>query len=181
MMDYEKEYKAMVQRARELHKDGNALTKQQMEIVCPELADSEDERTRKSIICFLQRGGYMTPEDRNKAYAWLEKHKEQNSGSDSEKPNNKWNDEDETAFGDLMWCIEQSRKSAKDENDMGNIWFAENWLKNRLKSIRPQPHWKPSEEQMKSLLQAEGHLRRYECREIARNIAELYNDLKKLM
>ena len=30
-------------------------------------------------------------------------------------------------------------KSAKDENDMGNIWFAENWVKNRLKSLRPQP------------------------------------------
>lgn len=50
-----------------------------------------------------------------------------------------WSEEDETAFSDLMWCIEQARKSAKDENDMGNIWFAENWLKKKLKSLRPQP------------------------------------------
>lgn len=25
------------------------------------------------------------------------------------------------------------------------------WLMNRLKSLRPQPHWKPSKEQMKAL------------------------------
>ena len=49
-----------------------------------------------------------------------------------------WSDEDETAFGDLMWCIKQAAKSAKNENDMGNIWFAENWVKNRLKFLRPQ-------------------------------------------
>lgn len=36
-MDYKKEYEAMVQRAREMHEGGNALTKQQMEIVCPNL------------------------------------------------------------------------------------------------------------------------------------------------
>ena len=54
--------------------------------------------------------------------------------------NAEWSEEDETAFGDLMWCIKQARKSAKDENDMGNIWFAENWVKNRLKSLRPQLH-----------------------------------------
>lgn len=28
------------------------------------------------------------------------------------------------------------------------------WLKNRLKSLRPHPHWKPSEEQMKVFLKA---------------------------
>lgn len=60
-----------------------------------------------------------------------------------------WSEEDESAFGDLIWCIEQARKSAKDENDMGNIWYAENWLKERLKSLRPS--WKPSEEQMWAL------------------------------
>ena len=46
--------------------------------------------------------------------------------------------------------------------------------------MRKDTSWKPSEEQMKSLLQAEGILRRYGCREIAKDIAGLYNDLKKL-
>jgi len=49
-----------------------------------------------------------------------------------------WSQADETAFNDLMWCIEQARKSAKDENDMGNIWFAEKWIKDILKYICSQ-------------------------------------------
>lgn len=48
-----------------------------------------------------------------------------------------WSEEDDAVFGDLMWCIEQAKKFAKDENDMGNIWFAENWLKKRIKFLRP--------------------------------------------
>ena len=74
--------------------------------------------------------GYLTFED---GYDWLEKNLEYL------KPKQEWSKDDETAFSDLMWCIEQARKSAKDENDMGNIWFAENWLRNRLKYLRPQP------------------------------------------
>ena len=54
------------------------------------------------------------------------------------QPKQEWSKEDETAFDDLMWCIKQAAKSAKDENDMGNIWFAENWVKKRIKSLRPK-------------------------------------------
>ena len=86
-----------------------------------------------------------------------------------------WSEEDETALGDLMWCIEKARKSAKDENDMGNVWFAENWVKNRLKSIRQQPHWKPSKEQMEAVFDASE--RNDKLGFVLRN---LYNDLKKL-
>lgn len=62
-------------------------------------------------------------------------------------PKQEWSEEDETAYGDLIWCIEQAKKSAKDENDMGNIWFAENWIKNRIKYLRPQPKHEWSEEE----------------------------------
>ena len=47
-----------------------------IDTIIPELAESEDERIRKSIILLLQRGGYMSPEDKEEAYAWLEKLKE---------------------------------------------------------------------------------------------------------
>ena len=60
-----------------------------------------------------------------------------------------WSEEDETAFGDLLWCIKQAAKSAKDENDIGNVWFAEHWVKGRLKSLCPQPEQKWSEEDEK--------------------------------
>lgn len=44
----------------------------------------------------------------------------------------------------------------------------------------PQEHWKPSEEQMKALLNAEGFLRAGLQHDSAKTIAELYEQLKKL-
>lgn len=89
-----------------------------------------------------------------------------------------WSKEDETAFGDLMWCVEQARKSAKDENDMGNIWFAENWLENRLKSIRPS--WKPSEEQMSMLLAVINDPNNAGSESCHLALISIYEQLKKL-
>ena len=40
-----------------------------------------------------------------------------------------WSEEDETALGDALWCCKQAASIAKDENDMGNAWYAEKWLK----------------------------------------------------
>lgn len=71
-MDYKKAYEEMVQRARELHKGGNALTKQQMEIVCPELAESEDKRVNEEIRNFL-----IDMECKREWISYLEKQKEQ--------------------------------------------------------------------------------------------------------
>ena len=47
-----------------------------------------------------------------------------------------WSEEDETALGDALWCCKQAASIAKDENDMGNVWYAENWLK----SLHPQKY-----------------------------------------
>ena len=58
-----------------------------------------------------------------------------------------WSEEDEAGLGNALWAIQQAKTIAKDENDMGNLWHAENWLK----SLRPQNHWKPSDEQIKVL------------------------------
>ena len=40
-----------------------------------------------------------------------------------------WNGADEAGFGYALWAIEQARSLVKDENDMGNLWYAERWLK----------------------------------------------------
>lgn len=40
-----------------------------------------------------------------------------------------WSKEDEIGLGDALWAIKQARTIAKDENDMGNLWYAERWLK----------------------------------------------------
>ena len=49
-MDYEKSYKEALQRAKELHESGNALTKVQMEIVFQELKENKDEKIREELI-----------------------------------------------------------------------------------------------------------------------------------
>jgi len=162
-------------------------------VLVPELTDSEDERIRKHIVKFIDEQ-YPThgslKEEKDKMLAYLEKQKEQKPAEWSEdiiqkavkevgltqyqidwfktnvfQPKREWSEEDEAAWGDLMWCIEQARKSAKDENDMGNIWFAENWVKNRLESLRPQgskdslqPHWKPSEEMKQNYIRKDALL-----------------------
>ena len=134
--------------------------------------ESDDDRIRKDLVNFI-RGALLCEFNRTEYLDWIEKHKEQKSVDYAEelkkckdnslyffdkyvkiklKPED-WSDEDEAAYCDLIWCIEQARKSAKDENDMGNIWFAEKWIKNRLKSIRPQQKYEWNEADEKALIQ----------------------------
>jgi hypothetical protein len=74
-MDYKKAYEDMVQRARELHKAGNFLTKKQMEIVCPELTTSDDEKIRTTLIDYFNcmHGDYYGELKKADIIAWLEK------------------------------------------------------------------------------------------------------------
>ena len=60
-----------------------------------------------------------------------------------------WSEEDEIGLGDALWAIKQARTIAKDENDMGNLWYAEKWLK----SLRPQNTWKPSDDEIEKASQ----------------------------
>jgi hypothetical protein len=88
-----------------------------------------------------------------------------------------WSEEDENyleeIIDDLKFC-KKNRRSCRN----GLIEGCVDWLNNRLKSLRPQPHWKPSEEQMGFLKRAvDGY--DITCRgQVA--LESLYNDLKKL-
>ena len=63
------------------------------------------------------------------------------------EPKSAWSEEDEIALGNALWCCKQAASIAKDENDMGNTWYAENWLK----SLKDRCTWKPSNEQIMAL------------------------------
>ena len=52
------------------------------------------------------------------------------------QPKQEWSDEDEKGLGDALWAIEQARTTAKDENDMGTLWFAVHWLKSLKKRMK---------------------------------------------
>lgn len=59
-----------------------------------------------------------------------------------------WTEEDEKMMKKCLDIIEKSRDS---RSGWPNNVQAFNWLKNKLKLIRPQSHWKPSKEQMEVL------------------------------
>lgn len=126
-----------------------------LEEIFPELKESEDERIRKWLIaemktfhnqaeeCGVQEDMEMT----TKAIAYLEKHKEQKPAE--------WSEEDEKMFESLHTCvcrcINDYRFDYAEREQISRklIPFIE-----RLKSLRPQPHWKPDVEDYKALNRA---------------------------
>lgn len=62
-----------------------------------------------------------------------------------------WSEEDENGLGEALWCCEQAASIAKDENDMGNAWYAKRWLKSLKDRCIPQSkqEWSEEDRQMK--------------------------------
>ena len=93
------------------------------------------------------------------------------------QPKQEWNEEDEKIIQSLILEVNKY------------VFFAgieANKIVNFLKSLRPVSKdslqsWKPSEEQMTNLLRAEGRLRIEGESILASKLAELYEQLKKLM
>jgi len=67
-MDYEEKVIALLN-GKELSQE----QKEKLEEIFPELAESEDEKMRKSIIYALQNGGFYSSDKTDEAIAWLEK------------------------------------------------------------------------------------------------------------
>ena len=65
-------------------------------------------------------------------YLWLKSIKEKVIP----KTKQEWSEEDETALCDALWAVEQARTIAKDENDMGNLWYAERFLKSLKERVQ---------------------------------------------
>lgn len=107
-----KEVKDFFEGRQKMYSDVNKT----LEYLFPELAESEDERTRKELMDFVVANTICKDGRREKYLAWLEKQKE--FTSDEEKQGKEY----------VLWCINQAKKHAKDENEMGTCWFAEQWL-----------------------------------------------------
>ncbi len=130
-----------------------------LETLIPELAESEDERNKKQIIDILLHGD-TTAYDHEALAAWLEKQGEQ-------KP--AWSEDDEQMRED---AIEAIKHLISTNESWSYLEDSLDWLK----SLRPQPHWKPSEEQMKALKYALGEGGHYS----KSALESLYSDLQKL-
>ena len=125
---------------------------------------------------------------------WLEKQKEslhipemckENADSfTSEQKEQKpaeWSEEDEKMKERLITRLNWITYNTRTDGTSPNITFFDeiDWLK----SLRPQPHWKPSEEQMEALDKIIGYTlgdKRFYPQDLP-VIESLYNDLKMLM
>ncbi len=125
-MDYEQKYTEALEKIRnglQSLQDGtkiSGVTRAFLKEVFPELKESEDEKIRKALVRFHKSTIDVDGIKGEEIVAWLEKQGEKKST---------WSEEDEIGFNDTFWAIQQARTIAKDENDIGNLWYAEDWLK----------------------------------------------------
>ena len=235
--NYEQEYKKAFEAAKGLHDAGNALTKKQMEIVFPELAESEDERIRKWLVDYFTRIGEKNWIHREftckQIVAYLEKQKEQKpaewilpeefeeavykvanfiSPFDSQEELRKvshrfaeqllslakkeldkpaeWSEEDELMIKCCLRAIEHYKYTGKpnvfrpSQFDIDGYLTSpekvQTWLESLRNRPKPSDTWKPSDEQMKALLGAEGISRASGYPDNAKVLASLYEELKRL-
>lgn len=77
-----KRYDEAIERARTEYKNHEAFKGfcEMLVNIFPELAESEDERIRKSIIYALRNGGFYNNDKMDEAIAWLEKQGEKPQG-----------------------------------------------------------------------------------------------------
>lgn len=146
--------------------------------------ENEDERIRKKIIQFFRdtaKGN--TRVVNSKTFAewadYLEKQKEQPVSGSSEKPSNhkEWSEEDRYAIQVIEHALYGAGNITPVDAETARTW---------LKFLRPQPHWKPSDEQMNYLCAVVDEAKRRHNISVsgylpARSLESLYNDLKKLM
>ncbi len=128
-MDYEKKYKEALERCREFYaKFSNKQIKEEIEVIFPELKESEDERIRKELISFFKdrKSRLDRMEDMfdpsnfpcddyslcEKALAWLEKQGEHKKFRDSIQVGDKVTRNEDGALVNLS---QLNRVAKKDE------------------------------------------------------------------
>jgi hypothetical protein len=119
-------------------------------------------------------------EDWKKCLAWLERQKEQ-------KPS-EWSEEDEAMIKSILFVLESYVSQSESASSPSLITSYPTYYKeiDWLKSLRPQPHWKPSEEQMEAF---KSYIEEFQARAEAAVggwnnfdvMIRLFEQLKKLM
>ena len=94
------------------------------------------------------------------------------------QPKQEWTEEDEKFYKTALWHIGYSVSNGKSAYEPCDTTDWLKGVKERLKALRPQPQWKPSEEQMAALYTAarEAPI----IKENGNYLYDLYEQLKKL-
>jgi len=138
---------------------------------------SEEDKTRLTNILIMLKEyliHHYSKDDIDKSVDWLESLPERFNL----QPKQEWSEEDEAYRNFILESLEDQirfcKKDAEGAYYAKQIRTAQNWLK----SLRPQSHWKPSEEQMTAL---DGCLEHWSGNKSQKEILEsLYEHLKKL-
>ena len=156
MEDYKKKYEKALALAKEMYKDDCETCLYCLEQLFPELAEPDDEKIRKEIITYLSTVDDKELIPYESWIAWLEKQGEQKPAE--------WSYKDRIHLGN---CIALVQRLSECEA---------NWLKSLEDRCVPQPHWKPTEEQMEAL-----KLSTYcQDKKMSKILFELYKQLKAL-
>lgn len=166
-----------------LKKDKEAIT-----ILIPELKDSEDERIRKALIHLIsEQDGILTAINGisvKDVLAYLEKQKDleaeiEKAYKTADKVQYEMGfDAGVASVQPVEWSEEDRDKVAQylHDRDERMLWSeATKITSDILDILRPQPHWKPSVEQMRAVFDASERNDK-----LGSVLSTLYNDLKKL-
>ena len=148
-----------------LYLEGFDVGRQVGEVVKkPEKWNDADDKIQRNLMTLLScmRGDRIAEATYKKYYPWLRDLPKRFSLQKSIE----WSKEDEKMFEAFMHKLEVC-------DLLSNKEFR--WAELRLKSLHPQSHWKPSEEQMGALKYASTYVPDDEG-----TLAELYEKLKKL-
>ena len=100
-----------------------------------------------------------------------------------------WSEEDEKMLQRIIrhteseyqdWCNDKYGNSEIVSDGKRSCLERLDWLENRLKSLRPQSHWKPSEEQMEAMEFVIKDYREDGCIATANYLQEILEQIKKL-
>lgn len=161
----------------------NAVTggeKRRLESIFPELKESEDDRNKKikrevtEMLNYYHSKSpcFIPPQfSLEETLAWLEKQGENHIVKDNEMVQQKqeWSKEDYNMIDcctSAIWAADYYSREDKEK--------MEEWLK----SLKPQSHWKPTEEQM-NLLHWIKENKVFDKKD-RETLCSLYDDLKKL-
>jgi hypothetical protein len=157
-MDYEKEYKEALERARKEYKNHEAFKGfcEMLVHIFPALKDSKDERIKRKFLALIEwsksyAASGITSGEAKEMTTWLEEQCEKKSA---------WSEEDERYLSYAIHAVEDMLGN----NGKNTVTW--------LKSLKDRYTWKPSDEQMKQL---------YKYCPDNRPLTSLYEQLKKLM
>lgn len=129
-----KRYDKALDEAKAIHKAIKKDLRPVIEQIFPELQESDDAKMWKLLKKYVHynisdtvlEADHIT---REYLESWLEKQGEQKTS---------WSEEDENSFLNVLWCCKKAASIAKDKNEMGTVWCAEQWLKSLKERVQPK-------------------------------------------